>query len=506
MRDYAARKGFSFAEEYADDGYTGTNFNRPGFTRLMEDARDGKVNCVIVKDLSRMGRNYIEMGRLLTGILPSMGVRVIAINDNYDSTEDKNISSQIIVPFKNLINDAYCRDMSLKVRSQLDLKRRKGKFIGAFATYGYLKDGRDHGKLVIDETAGRVVEMIFNMKLDGMSTLRIVQKLNELQIPAPLEYKRICGENYNSGFRSGQDAGWTATAVNRILTNELYAGTLVQGKRRKVNYKVKKVVDVGRQDWVRVEGTHEAIVPRELFDATQRLMENDTRVAPGREAVYPLSGLVRCGTCGQNMIRRMSAAGGKKYRYYYCTTYKTKKTCTSHNVSEEALCGAVLEAIRKVTENLAHASEVLADLEGIPRDPIGLETLTKQMEEQAREIKKYENLKVKLYVDMTDGLISREEFTDLNGTFTAKMDALNAALRRNEKKKERKLSSDLRKAPWIEDFLRHRSVTCLDRRMAVLLLESVTVHDGEKIEVNFRHGEEIEEVIAAARAAEGGAK
>ena len=161
VRDFAERNGIAHIEEYVDDGFTGTNFNRPSFLRLWEDIKAGKINCIIVKDLSRLGRNYIEMGKYLTQWFPQFGVRIIAINDNYDSLDEQNISNQIIVPFKNLINDAYCRDMSIKVRSQLDMKRRNGKFIGSFAVYGYEKDANDHNKLVIDETAAKVVEMIF---------------------------------------------------------------------------------------------------------------------------------------------------------------------------------------------------------------------------------------------------------------------------------------------------------------------------------------------------------
>ena len=337
VRDYASKNGFTLIEEYVDDGFTGTNFNRPSFLRLWEDIKAERINCVIVKDLSRLGRNYIEMGKYLTQWFPQFGVRIIAINDNYDSSDEQNTSNQIIVPFKNLINDAYCRDMSIKVRSQLDMKRKMGKFIGSFAAYGYEKDEKDHNKLVIDETAGKVVEMIFNMKLDGYSTLRIVQKLDELGIPTPLEYKRACGKNFNSGFRSKLDSKWSVSSVNRILKNEIYTGTMVQGKHRKINYKVKKSVDVSKQDWIRVENTHEAIVPRGLFEVVQRLMEKDTRVSPNCESVYALSGLVKCADCGQNMIRRMTSRAGKKYYYYYCTTYKYHGGCSSHNISEKVL-------------------------------------------------------------------------------------------------------------------------------------------------------------------------
>ena len=498
VRDYAAKNGISLVDEYVDDGFTGTNFNRPSFLRLMDDIREEKINCIIIKDLSRLGRNYIEMGRFLTNIFPSMGVRVIAINDNYDSIEEQNVSNQIIVPFKNLINDAYCRDMSIKVRSQLDLKRRKGKFIGSFPVYGYEKDKKDHNKLVIDETAGKVVEMIFNMKLDGYSNLRIVRKLTEMEIPTPLEYKRICGNHFNSGFRSKLDARWSVTSVNRILRNETYTGSMVQGKHRKINYKVKKSIEVSEQDWIRVENTHDAIVPRELFNVVQRLMEKDTRVSPKEESVYALSGLIKCGDCGQNLVRRMTSKGGKQYYYYYCTTYKNHRGCSAHNISEKLLYDAVLSTVQCTLSFLAKAVELIRSMEDRPHDIMGLELLNRQMEAQAREINRYNDLKVKLYMDMTDGLISKEEYKDINGTFTAKLDSLNASLRANEKKKEEKLSLNVNDIPWIYEFLEYSNVTKLDRRIAVSLIESIIVHDKDRIDVMFHHREEMDEIIAVA--------
>ena len=498
VRDFAHKNKITLLDEYTDDGYTGTNFVRPSFTRLWKDIQDEKINCIIVKDLSRLGRNYIEMGKYLTQWFPQFGVRVIAINDNYDSNDEGSTTNQIIVPFKNLINDAYCRDMSVKVRSQLDLKRKNGKFIGSFPLYGYEKDADDHNKLVIDETAGKVVELIFNMKLDGYSTLRIVQKLTELQIPTPLEYKRICGYNFNSGFRSSLNAKWSVTSVNRILRNEMYTGTMVQGKRRKINYKVKKVVDVCSQDWIRVENTHEAIVPKELFDVVQKLMEKDTRVSPGEKNVYPLSGLVFCGDCGQNMIRRMSSKNGKKYHYYYCTTYKYTKECKAHNISEQMLFEAVLNTIQNTLSFLSEATELIKTLNYKPKDVIGVKLIDKQLESQNREINRYSDLKVKLYMDMTDGLITRDEFMELNKTFSEKIDRLTASVRENEKQKEKKLSLDVREIPWIQDFLQYQNITKLDRRVAVALIDKIVVYENKQIEVFFHHREEIEDILSIA--------
>ena len=252
-------KEIQLVEEYIDDGYSGTNFDRPAFQRMLEDVKRKKINCIIVKDLSRLGRNYIETGRYLEKIFPFMGVRFIAITDHYDSATGSDDADQIIVPFKNLINDAYCRDISIKIRSQLDVKRKNGQFIGNFAAYGYLKDPEDKNHLIVDEYAADIVRLIFNLKIDGYSSQRIAAQLNKMGVLPPLEYKRSRGMNYNSGFRSGSDPKWAVTSINRILQNELYIGTMVQGKNRKINYKVKKSSPIARENWIRVEELYEYI-------------------------------------------------------------------------------------------------------------------------------------------------------------------------------------------------------------------------------------------------------
>lgn len=240
IRDFVAeRPELHLVGEYADDGYTGTNFERPGFTQMMEDIKSGKINCIIVKDLSRLGRNYIEMGKYLEQIFPMMGIRFIAINDNYDNANtESSDSDSIVVPFKNLLNDSYCRDISIKVRSQLDIKRRKGEFIGGYAVYGYSKDEQNKNRLVVDEYAADIVRSIYRRKLEGMSANSIADQLNSEGVLAPSEYKRLCGLNYHSGFKTGTHAKWQAIQVLRILKNEVYTGTMVQGKRQKINYKM----------------------------------------------------------------------------------------------------------------------------------------------------------------------------------------------------------------------------------------------------------------------------
>ena len=273
-------------DEYVDDGYSGTNFERPDFKRMMQDIEKRNVNCIIVKDLSRFGRNYIETGRYLERIFPFMGVRFIAINDHYDSAEENDDKGRILIPFNNLINDTYCRDISLRVRSHLDVKRKEGQFIGSFAGYGYRKDPKDKNHLIIDEYAAGIVQEIFKSKLNGMSSQRIASHLNELGVLPPNEYKRANGFNYTCGFQAGLNQKWTVVSVNRILKNESYTGTLIQGKRRKINYKVKKSHDVGSENWIRVEDAHDAIISKGEFQQVQQLLELDTRTAPSQTTVY----------------------------------------------------------------------------------------------------------------------------------------------------------------------------------------------------------------------------
>lgn len=499
LQDFVSKHSeLSLIEEYVDDGYSGANFERPAFQRMMEDVRNHKINCIIVKDLSRLGRNYIETGRYLEKIFPVLGVRFIAVNDHYDSADTKNDADQIIVPFKNLINDAYCRDISMKIRSQLEIKRKKGEFTGSYASYGYAKDPVDKNHLVIDEYAAEIVRFIFYMKMDGYSADRIAMKLNEMGVLTPMEYKRSCGFNYTCGFRSYKDAKWCATSVLRILKNELYVGTMVQGKTRKINYKVKVCMDVRPEDWVRVEGTHEPIVSREIFECVQNLMKLDTRTSPEEEMIYIFSGLLRCGDCGQNMVRRVVKKKGKQYRYYHCSTYKNKEGCTSHNISDAKLQKVVLEAIQKQIALLVQADAIMAQIENIPQQQFGVKLLDSQIRTLNAEVQKYKDLRNNLYQDMVDGIITREEYRDIKQTFTRKMERAEESIRELETKKRRLLSNEMRTQKWVEEFKNCRNIESLDRKVTVMLIKRIVIYSSDRIEIHFNHADEMAELISYA--------
>ena len=285
------KKDIEVVSVRVDDGYSGSNFERPAFQAMLEDIRRGIVDCVVVKDLSRFGREYIDSGKYIERLFPALGVRFIAINDNYDSLKGKNQADEIIIPFKNLINDAYCRDISIKIRSNLEIKREKGECVTPFVAFGYRKTKTDKHKLEIDPSAGSVVQDIFKMKLRGMSQDAIANRLNELGILSPFEYKISSGSHYETGFRQKEQALWSSVTVRRILENEVYIGNLVQGKRTTPNHKVKQTYVKPEDDWIRIEKNHEPLVSDRDFEIVQRLLGMDTRTSPYQKQVYLLSGI-----------------------------------------------------------------------------------------------------------------------------------------------------------------------------------------------------------------------
>lgn len=485
-------------KEYVDDGFSGTNFERPGFIRMMSEVENHRIDCIIVKDLSRLGRNYIETGKYLDRIFPMLEVRFISINDNYDSITEAGDADQIIIPFKNLINDAYCRDISIKIRSQLDVKRKNGKFIGSFAGYGYKKDPNDKNHLIVDEYAANIVRTIFNMKLQGYSAGAIADHLNETGVLTPMEYKRSCGMNFNSGFRISTDPVWHPNSVTRILKNEVYTGTAVQGKNRKINYKVKESRPVEESEWIRVPGAHEAIITQEIFDSVQNLLLLDTRTAPKKSQVDVFSGLIRCGDCGQNMIRRCSTKKGKKYYYYHCTTYKNGLGCSAHLISADKLYHAVLLQIQTQMDKLLHAEEILKASDSLPSEQFRMKALNQQLSSLAAEIERYSDLKAKLYQDMNDKIVSREEYKELNSRFSRKIEEARKAQKEINDQKERLNLNEIFQQDWLQDFKKYRNITNLERKVAVELIDQIIVYAKDRIEIRFAYMDAMQLMIEAA--------
>lgn len=480
--------------EKADDGYSGVNFERPGFKEMMDEIRAGQVDCVIVKDLSRFGRNYIEAGNYIERVFPFIGVRFIAINDSYDS-KDQNQSDSLIIPFKNLINDAYCKDISVKIRTQLDIKRKKGEFIGAFAAYGYLKDPEDHNKLIVDTIASEVVRAIFRWKLEGLSQGDIADRLNAQGVLCPMEYKLSLGMKVQTNFRANRKAVWSWSSVSRILTNEIYTGVLVQGKVSTPNYKVKKFMEKDESEWIRVEQSHEAIIDEDTFRVTQELLKKDVRRGPERGRVYPLSGYLVCADCGQNMIRKSAMSGGKKYFYYVCSGHKARNDCKPHSIREEELFDGVLMAMQGHVKVVADLKKMMETLRSLPEEQRNVVDYDVQIVKLKEEIERNQEFKMKLYDNLQDGLINQDEYFLFKKTYSERIADAEKAIKRLEQEREDTVSRNASEQSWAEVFLKYRNLTEIDRKAVVDLVEEVHVYEDKRIVVKFRYMPDFEKIL-----------
>jgi len=479
---------------YVDDGFSGVNFERPEFQRMLSDIREDKINCVIVKDLSRFGRNYIESGRYIEKIFPMLGIRFIAVTDGYDSINE-DMGSDMIIPFKNLINDAYCRDISIKIRSHMDIKRRNGEYIGPFAAYGYLKDKDNKNHLVVDEYAADVVRDIFAMKLCGMSQKTIADKLNEQGILSPLQYKKSIGVPLESSFRKSIKPKWTYNTVLRILKNEVYTGMVIQGKCTTPNYKIKKRIYKDESDWIRVEDMHEAIISREDFDLVQDLLLRDTRVSPGQAELFPLSGLVYCADCGEPMVRKTVPAGDKRYVYYVCSGNKKDKTkCGMHSISEKKLTDGVLEIVKTWVGRmiaLSDAVEIINSSQDMKPEVVKYERRIRKLQEEAES---NNNRKKNLYEDYKDGILSKEEYSGLRDQFQGRITEIEKNISALQRERESVIANGSGRQEWVKKIRGYEDVQTLDRELVSFLIERIEVFDDSAVRVTYRFQKEIEEM------------
>ena len=482
-----------------DDGYSGVNFERPAFRQMLEDIKTGKVNCVVTKDLSRFGRNHIEVGKYIEKIFPYLGVRFIAINDNYDSLTNDAQTNNIIIPFKNLINDAYCRDISIKIRSNLEVKRKKGDFVGPFAPYGYQKSEEDKNKLEIDEEAAEVVRSIFQMYLQGSNAYKIAEKLNKKNILTPMDYKKENGSAFYTGFKKNLKSQWTHMHVLRILGNPVYTGTLVQGKETTPNYKVKKKVKRDQSKWSQVENAHEAIIPTVDFQNAQEQLQMDTRTGTEKEKVYYLSGVVKCGDCGANMVRKTVPSGKRKFIYYVCGNHKgNKNICSSHSINAEALEESVRKLLNHQIKNVTDLGRILDKLEDAQIRKGELGKRNRQITKKKEEVEKYNHLRLDLYEDYKDGLITKEEYLELKEIYEKRIQTAEQMLEAMEVEMAFLAEGEWSTCDWINEFKKYGYLESLSREVVVSLIGQILVYEkkeGERyprIEIHFKYAVEFQ--------------
>ena len=482
---------FESVSEYVDDGHTGTDANRENFQRLLADVMSGKINCVVVKDLSRFARNYSDAGSLIDNLFVQMGVRFISLAENVDSFTNPDSVSNIIVPITNVMNDNYCYQTSKKIRQVFDYKRRNGQYIGAFAPYGYIKHPKDKHKLIIDPDAAETVKLIFSLFLQGTSKRAIALHLNEHGVPSPSAYKLLKGLPVST--RGYDEPMWGGRMIHAILTNPTYTGDLAQGRSRVKSYKVHQIETVPREEWVEVAGTHEAIIDYETFDKVQALLKRDTRTSPEGRKVHLFSGFLKCADCGRAVTRCVSK---NNHVYYACSTYKNRSrtACTMHSIKHERLEAAVLFGIQYQVHLAVSYSEAIARINSAPTKKSQSFRLDELIATKEKELAKITRYKQSLYQDWKDGEITQQDYRSMKADYERQIAALSDVLERLTAERAELANGVDNEHPALVAFMKYQNIDKLTREALIDLVDHIKVYENGNISVKCKFADEFRKI------------
>lgn len=475
------KEEFDLVDIYIDENYTGLNFDRPNFKRLIKDIKDGIVNCIICKDLSRFGRDYIETGRYLEKIFPQYGVRFIAINDNIDSFKQEY---DILLPVKNVLNQHYAKDISNKVRTSIETKQKSGDFIGAFASYGYLKNPKNHNKLIIDEYAAQVVRRIFKLYLEGNGKVKIARILNEDGILCPSEYKAQIGMKYRNGKKIGKTTYWTYATIHRMLSNEMYIGNMVQGKTKIIMKS--KPRNISKDEWKIVKNTHPPIIDKETWDKVQILLNKNTRQLNLQNNISVFAGFLKCGDCGRSLAKNVRG----KTTYYICGSYKRYGgiICSSHTIRHEAIEKRILNLIKiaaiiyetKMNEYRLKQSLIEEQFDSVKNE----------IEKTKLSINKVYNLKKGIYEDYKEGILTKDEYLQYKKDYEKeekhyhdKIKTLEEILTNDSPDKE------------AQKYIEYKNINKITREIMADCVEKIEVYENGELNIILTCNNEIGELI-----------
>ncbi len=492
LQKYVRERGWNEVDCYCDDGYSGTNFNRPAVKRLIEDAKSKRINCIVVKDLSRFGRNYIEFGQYTDYLFPSIGCRFIAVNNGID-TMSQNGSTDVMC-FLNLFNEFYSRDTSKKVKAVKKACAENGKYMGTYPPYGYKRDPEDKHHFIIDEDIAPNVRLIFSLRAGGMSFRAIALQLNEEGLPSPgtLYYQRKGAPDVRNVNHL-----WADMTVKTILRNEAYIGNMVQGKSGTLSYKSNKLIAKPKEDWIRVEGTHEPIISREMWETVCKIDAQKVRKSPTSDGIRSIfTGLVYCADCGfkmRNQVERFTYKDGRPGRYssFICGNYSRsgKTACTIHSIYENVLTEIVLSDIREKAQFAAYDSEAL------------VETITRLKEKEShgriasceqeyratvKRLAELEKLMQSLYEDKFKGTIPESVFTTLMQKYESERSEKSTALPELQVKLKSHSDNRADAQKWAEIIRQYTEITALDEAILFELVERIEVGntiviDGQRV-------------------------
>ena len=487
---------YIIVREYVDDGISGTTDDeRDSFQDMLTDIKNGRVNCVIVKDLARSFRNYSDQGYYLDDWFPRYNVRFISLfHQPLDSYKEPRNMRNIAVPIQGVMNENHCAETSDKVREVFNMKRCNGEHIGSFAPFGYLKHPEDNNALVIDETAAAVVRDIYSMFLDGMSKNAIVHNLNEHGTLCPAAYKReVLKMKYtNPSLDPAKTPLWTATSITSILKNRMYCGDMVQGRYRKKSYKIHVQERVPEDEWYIVENTHAPIIERPIFEKVQALLMKDTRTGPQQKKLYLFSGFLRCADCGKAMAR----SEVKGTVYYFCRTYKdqSKTACTKHSIKHNRLEAAVLYAVQQQVYLAVHYSETISYINKAPLVKSQSAKLQAALEQKEKELAKITRFKQAIWQDWKEGEISHMDYRHMREDYDNQAETLTQiieTLRAEQSELEKGIDAE---NPFLSTFRQYQNIDKLTREVLIELVEYIKIHENGNISVKFKFADEIRRI------------
>lgn len=481
LNQYIKENNLTKVDEYVDDGFTGINFERPSFKRMINDVESEKINMIITKDMSRLGRDYIGTGELIEKYFPNKNVRYIAINDGIDTFIDN--TNNDIAPFKAIMNDMYAKDISKKVKTSLHSRMKEGLYVSGRCPFGYMKDPVNKNHLVINEEQAKTVKLIFDLALKENTYHFIAQELTKRKIKTPASYYNYVWNTKCSTECISQEYGvWVDTTIKAILTNQIYVGDTVQGKTKKINYKLKKTVKNKPNDFIIVENTHEAIIDRDTFNYVQTLLPKNVK-RPEKKRFYLLDGLLYCGDCKHRITIRYQTKTGRSYTTCdYYRTYSKYHVCTTHTNNYEALERVILDNIIGVCKKYLDKNKVKDSIGNI--SPIDNTLKIKKQIESLELInnKLTENLD-KTYMDMLKGIIDEEQYVRVSESLKQEIEnnRKNIDNLKNENSESNKIDKKLIDK-YINEFL---SLENLVRELIINLVEKIYIYQDKQVDIIF---------------------
>jgi len=480
LEKYCRKQGWEVVSVYQDDGYTGLNMERPGLKRMLQAVEQRQVNLVITKDLSRLGRNYLQTGYLTEDFFPRNGVRYIAMNDGIDTLLDNND----IAPFKNILNELYSKDISKKVHSSYLLKAQQGQFTGCVAPFGYKKDPDNKNHLIIDEETSPIIKQIFAYALEGHGPNYIRRRLEEQKIPCPAWWNRQRGLRnvYTKWEKKDPENGsfmWDFSVIKEILMNPVYIGAIASQKVY-YNFKIGVIGDKKPNEWIMVEGCHEPIIDKNSFNIIQEKLKSRQRPRQNGE-ISLFAGLIKCGECGKSLTVRTTHDKNPK-KIYACKTYNSfgKKHCTQHRIDFDTLCSLVLNKIRECAKAALSDKEITAHkLSDMceSEQKTGRETLEKSLLKDKERVKVLEKMIVRLYEDMAEGKITDQNFNLILEKTQKEQEELKAKIDKNSKllSDKKQLVHDTEQ--WKAIIQEYADITELDAVILNRLIKGIIVHE-----------------------------